>query len=108
MYYKTNDEEWGTPYICDSLLTSRETIKELSIGVSMAPNPMIEKTKISIKGQTLGLLNLEIFDIWGNIVIKEKLRTSKVLCRKDISKGVYLIQISNEKGVLQTRKLLVQ
>lgn len=76
--------------------------------VKAYPNPFTTMTTLEVVGEDLGLLEFVLFDATGKVVRKEQFTGSKhQLDRKNLLGGIYFYQISDNKGVLNTGKLIV-
>ena len=75
---------------------------ELQNQVRIFPNPA-EAENINIEFDRAGTYNLELFDIKGTPVYRESLEaeSGEVIHRQfhDLSKGVYMLHLSNEKAI---------
>lgn len=88
---------WG------NLLTVNEITK---IDFKLYPNPASGNTLIISTSETSLNLEIEIFNILGTSVLKQKLsNASKEINISQLNKGIYLIKINSETGSI-TKKLI--
>ena len=74
---------------------------------SVYPNPTTEIISIT-PGHSQLLYSVKLFDISGKLVIeKESLRNHTTLDVRDIAKGVYLLELTQEQGKY-TQKIIIQ
>lgn len=95
------------PFLASSqyLQESPSLNQETEIGFQLYPNPAYTDM-VHIKSAPEGNKEITIYDVFGKVVLREKLRTNSL----DISKlvaGVYLVQVVvDDKSI--TRKLIVK
>ena len=108
-YFNKGDDEWGTPYYCDSLLIGINTVQKKDLNITIAPNPMKEMTRISIDSPVDENFSISIYNIMGEEVYEHIFRAGEIIIsRSELSKGIYVIKISDPNSVLAIRKLIVE
>ena len=111
VYYKKGNEEWGTPWTfdCDSLPTSINNDAPNKSNITITPNPMKEMTRISIDSPVDENFSISIYNIMGEEVYEHIFRAGEIIIsRSELSKGIYVIKISDPNSVLAIRKLIVE
>jgi len=109
VYYNIAGEEWGTPYNCDSLLTGYQKNGFQSAAITFAPNPMKEWTKITFPNQHHRVCRISIFNSLGKIVFeKVSLEDQVIIERKNLDKGLYIVQINDGETLLKSEKLIIK
>jgi hypothetical protein len=88
--------------------TSVESIQTKEIGVTIAPNPFITSTKISIDSDltnvTINLINLS-----GSIVLTQLVDNNNIeINRNNLASGLYFLQIISNNEVVTTKKIIIQ
>ncbi len=74
-----------------SLSIERYNLKQLEI----YPNPVLDELHISLNG--FNITQIKIFDVLGNLVLKEKVE-NQVLNTSSLSKGIFFLEIESDKG----------
>lgn len=75
--------------------------------LSIFPNPVNSKTEVTLTIDSEEKnISLQVMDITGKIILDKK-NVSNSLQLNTLKKGVYLVTLRNEKGVLKTQKLVV-
>lgn len=74
------------------------------------PHPFTESTVFNIEGYQFHQLEIELFDVTGRPVLRERHYGNRfTLHRKSLINGIYSFQISTEDGLLITNgKLIIQ
>lgn len=101
---------------CDSTITTNVTVMTTSINgfdsnfkVTVMPNPFQQFTVFDIVGKQPGELRLELFDYRGRRISEYYFNTAQfILERGNLPTGVYLYRLSNQEGVIQTARLMIQ
>ena len=93
----------------DVKIANFASIKEIKPTVSFNafPNPADEIITLSIQGTT-GDNTVKLVDVLGNIVLEEKMNTSKKLDVSGFKNGVYILTVSNAGSLVQTRRIVVR
>ena len=82
----------------------------LSNSISISPNPFSAQTFINIDNRDGSALSVNVVDITGKMVRSTTniLGNRATVDRKDLSSGVYFLQIFSENGQKAVKKLIVQ
>ena len=73
------------------------------VGIEVWPNPTIGKFNVKSSKCQVGLLSLELLDVYGNVLLKPDCELRTADCELDISHlpdGIYLLLIYSEKQVV--------
>jgi hypothetical protein len=96
---------------CSSVHISYPTeVKELSVSgiFSIYPNPAHDKFTVSLSEQwTIDNGQLEIYDIVGQEVYRQKIHSSLLTINCSLSPGVYLVKVSCSERVV-TKKVIIE
>lgn len=88
------------------MLTVNDTKKqEIVKGFKMYPNPAYGE-EVYITTETNGLKKITIFDVFGEVVLKDKISTNRLNISRLVP-GVYVLQVSEQEKTM-TRKLVVK
>jgi len=103
VYYKKGNEEWGTPLVIVGV-----DEQKISKEVKVYPNPARYSINVQLNQADLPA-RLEIFNAMGNL-LREFLLTevSQLISLQQLTPGLYLYRIANEKEVLGSGKLMVE
>ena len=96
-YYNVNGTTWGSPYICDSLLSANNII-ESNKEISIFPNPANNFIFINSTDKNIDDLNVQVYDMQGRLLLTKQITESNE--QIDISiipQGIYLTKITNQK-----------
>lgn len=108
VYYKKANEEWGTPYNCDSLLNNKNKIISSNNLIFIYPNPAHNLINIEIPTYNLQKLYIEIIDIAGKKLLKKEI--NKLIEKIDISdypKSIFFIKIiDSNNNILKIDKIV--
>lgn len=106
-YYNLQGNEWGTPYICDSLLSKSPTNLYLEPGINIFPNPS-SNSKITIKSNEF-IKSFALFNNLGEIILTEDNINSKtiVLSTGKLQSGIYFIKTYCNNEQIFINKLLI-
>jgi len=74
-------------------------------GFKMYPNPVYGE-EIYITTETNGTKDIQIFDIFGEVVLKDRIATNTLNISRLVP-GVYVLQVTEDKKTM-TRKLVVK
>jgi hypothetical protein len=85
-----------------SVYTGISSLSDQRNGIQIYPNPARDFISIDCGKESSLLLNLTVYNVLGQDVYHAKVRSSKIsLQLSDLpSKGIYMIQISDEKGAV--------
>jgi hypothetical protein len=85
-------------------------IEELSSnGISIYPNPTIDKLNIAINADLVSITSVSIYDALGKLVITEKLNTELTTIRtSNLDSGVYFVKITSNNREIKIGKLVKQ
>jgi hypothetical protein len=76
--------------------------------ISILPNPMFDESILTIKDYPFQNIMLQLTDVTGRIVLLKKLDSATtILSKKDISKGIYMYQLTDKNGLNMSGKLVV-
>ncbi len=95
--------------IITSVITPPE-VEEAGILVNVFPNPFDEYTRFEIKGEALKELNLSVYDMMGREVLQQQSTHQQhlIMKRNNLTPGVYVFRLMDEKQQLATGKLIVK
>lgn len=92
------------------------SVEEISYGgsnINIYPNPTSNMLNINLSSQEQGLVNIELYDILGSLVLKQKENANKsannsfILDVNSFAKGIYVLKISI-KEKLYSAKVVIQ
>ena len=97
----------GTIYkVVDAEALSLKPEKDKSF--ALYPNPANDKLKLTIPS-AVQKATISIFDLLGKEIMKHTMTSDKTqLDISPIKKGLYLVQVSDKTGILETQKLIVK
>jgi hypothetical protein len=101
VYYKKNGETWGTPLIITNVPNETMTYRFL-----VYPNPT--KNHIRISSESSQPIKVEILDLTGNIITTKISYIDEMIDISSLSKGVYLIRITDDKRNVIIEKIVKQ
>ena len=79
------------------------------VSIKVYPNPFEEMTTFEVEIDNPKNLNLRLYDAMGRTVRSEQFSDSKYqLYRKGLSSGIYFYSISDEDGILNSGKVIVE
>ena len=79
------------------------------MSVNIYPNPFDVSTTFELQGEHIGSVSIQLFDAMGRIVITEQFSgTTYQFYRKNISAGIYFYNITDERGLLNSGKIIIQ
>jgi hypothetical protein len=109
VYYKIGDEEWGTPYNCDSLLVSVENIKNYEREAKICPNPMTERSIITFDNKAANTISFHLYNLHG-VKLKEIVSNGEdiILERNKLLNGIYIYMLYEENKLIHSGKLIVK
>lgn len=97
------------------LNTNTPTDFKKSLEIMLHPNPFHTYTTLSIKGATEESLSLNVYDLMGKLVhryVAPKIDPTGCINiqinRNELPQGVYIFQLSGDKTLLQTGKMIVR
>lgn len=95
---------------CFYTFVSDSEIASESPEIIIQPNPLIDKSHITLKGFHDNNYHLEITDMFGNIVRKYKIQQDNdfTIHRAKLSSGLYIISLSSRNNIIARKKLIVQ
>ena len=80
-------------------LQQSDITEESLFNLNVFPNPFTNKTNFIIQSQTNDKVQVQIFDMVGNIVLNQQVNTNtNIPVGDDFAKGTYLIKALNTKG----------
>ncbi|TVQ88083.1 MAG: T9SS C-terminal target domain-containing protein [Bacteroidetes bacterium] len=104
VYYEKNGETWGTPL-------DMTNVHDISIPeyVKVYPNPVREILTVNIDHSGYEGFTLRLIDSTGRLVKSKDLEPGENSLKvSHIIPGLYFLTISNSRGILEARKILVQ
>ena len=80
------------------------------ISVSVYPNPFSETTTLDIRGiKESEAINMRIYNVFGKIVLQSQILTPKsTVHRNELPPGIYFYELSSERIVCRTGKIIIQ
>ena len=108
VYFKKGDEEWGEPYLCDSLLVEvREMESTPETNVRLFPNPMSDRCRVFVSGQQVNI-PFRIIDVTGNCVRSGVLvKDDPVIHLEEFPRGLYFLQLEADGQHYPLTKLVI-
>jgi len=80
-----------------------------SRNIIIYPNPMNSKATISLQNESGTTYNIDLLDNVGRKIKSFNTQKSKInINREELNAGVYFVQIQNQKGLILTKKLIIQ
>lgn len=79
--------------------------QQLSGIVQLFPNPATNTVTINLNDQNLNGWILELRDLTGRLLLQQQEEEGRVLDIQGLSKGIYIVSVSTEKGLIATQKL---
>lgn len=108
IYFKKGDDEWGEPFDCDSLLVNTQPINKQKFGITIAPNPMKDFTRINVAISGQQNVKIAIYNSMGEKV-RENLITNELILQKEgLHPGIYLIRVFESNKLIGTKKLVIK
>ncbi len=85
-------------------------VEEAGISVNVFPNPFDEYTRFEVQGEVVKELNLSVYDMMGREVFQQQSTHQQHLTmkRNNLTPGVYVFRLMDEKQQLATGKLIVK
>jgi hypothetical protein len=103
VYYKKDDEEWGTPLVIVGVDEAKSPHN-----VKVYPNPARQFTNVQLNEAALPA-KIEIFNAMGSLLREFVLtETMQQISLEQLTPGLYLYRIANEKEALGSGKLVVE
>jgi len=95
--------------IVTSIITPPE-VSDVGISVNVFPNPFDEYTRFEVQGETVKELHLNLYDMMGREVLQQQSTHQQHLTikRNNLTPGVYVFRLMDEKQQLATGKLVIQ
>lgn len=92
-----------------SIITPPEVL-ESGISVNVFPNPFDEYTRFEVEGETVKELHLSLYDMMGREVLQQQSTHQQHLTikRNNLTPGVYVFRLMDEKQQLATGKLVIK
>jgi hypothetical protein len=95
-----------------SLTTGTENLSAINDYYRVYPNPATDKISIEVPQDDYGVLKIKLISLTGVVVISEEFAGSETnrVCElglKDISRGVYLLQLTGSSEII-TKRVIVQ
>ncbi len=75
--------------------------------VSVYPNPMHNELRVNVNGHS-EKLTVNVIDMFGRIVLTRKVTNAATINTERLGKGVYLVNIVNEKGATVKQEKIVK
>lgn len=95
------DSIWGTP-------SSTDNISSMILNIEIYPNPATDATTIAISNSRVTNYSVNIYNNIGeNIYTTFSSKSELTINLNNISNGTYIVRISDENGIYQTKKLVV-
>lgn len=91
--------------VCTTLSAPSTTKEELNI--AMYPNPASSYVTLNATGID-GMMAVRITDMLGKVVYDETIPATKKLDVSDFKNGVYLVSVSDNGKLLQTKRLVIK
>jgi hypothetical protein len=109
---QTNKAGW----MIDDLMISRvdqgssvNSISKLATYFEITPNPINEKTRIQIIGNSGINYSVSVLNILGQTVKNiEIINLEAILTRENMKQGIYFVQLKDENQILATKKIVVE
>lgn len=77
-----------------------------SVTFSVYPNPADDLLTLSVQGSSEN--TVKIVDVLGNVVMEDKMNTTKKIDVRDLKNGVYILTVYANGTLLQTRRVVVR
>lgn len=91
----------------DVKMTSTAGIKENeSVTLSLYPNPAREY--LTVASAATGEMSVSITDVLGKEVFADRFSGSKNIDLEHFSTGVFMVSITNNEGIIETRRIVVR
>jgi len=92
-----------------SIITPPEVL-ESGISVNVFPNPFDEYTRFEVQGEAVKELNLSVYDMMGREVLQQQSTHQQhiTIKRNNLTLGVYIFRLMDEKQQLATGKLVIK
>lgn len=108
VYYKKGDENWGTPFNCDSLLTGYFENPE-DLRANLYPNPFHDFTRLSIDNPENKDYQFQLFNSMGVLVRESHFQTNDLIIpRENLGNGIYFYLLSTDGQFKCGGKLIVK
>jgi Secretion system C-terminal sorting domain len=113
-YYRLKMLENDGTYSYSKIVTAKSNCDAKDKVVSFYPNPVINKTvNVAVNSMLGGSVTVNFISLTGQVVKKEKINlnigdTYKVIKLNEISKGIYLVRVTDDNGKeISIQKLMV-
>lgn len=107
VYYKKANEEWGTPYLCDTLLTGVYNETQYAAQTNIFPNPVQTLATVRVNSRQIENLQFVLFNTVGDPVLTMESKTPEfIIDRKDLPAGIYFYRILNADREVGSGKLI--
>jgi hypothetical protein len=73
--------------------------------IELYPNPTSDMLNIKVN-RNAALLNLQIYDMNGKLVFSKAAETTMSIDLKQLSKGIYLVSLSNKKQIVYVSQVI--
>ncbi len=92
----------------DLKLANLASIKDVKPSVTFTayPNPADDILTLSVQGSSENTVKL--VDVLGNVVMEDKITTTKKIDVRDFRNGVYILTVYSNGALLQTRRIVVR
>lgn len=102
VYYKMGNSEVGTPLNFEVSGLESQPVSTVRI----YPNPVDDVLHIDLEKKSGAKINLEIWNISGQIVFKEPIQKQNTINISEFPAGLYLYRIMNENSLVSSGKIL--
>ncbi len=98
-------ETYDYTFINNIRLAGVSNVRELTVEYSIQPNPA--RDYFTIQTSSEEALQVEVFNSIGQLMTEQTLNTQSTFATQAWPDGIYLIQLSDEKGARKTERLVV-
>lgn len=94
---------------CSPVVTAINPIDIHKFTFELFPNPMNSELTIDVSGiENYAIAELKLYDYMGKEIRSQKLKNgTQKLYRENLSNGIYFVEISNGKTVIQKKKIVI-
>lgn len=108
-YYIEGTDANHTKYdSIDVKINSVAAVKEVkNVSFSVYPNPATDMITLNVQG--VGSDNtVKLIDVLGNVVFEDNMSTTKKIDVSTFKNGVYILSVSNNGSLMQTKRIVVR